>query len=105
MKDRCSTSEYGRCFYVKPSWDLRLFTQVPRGSDEWKEEMNSRTSSERVNKRLLNDYGLELSKTRGKKRIYWWSVVHSINIHLDARLKASGFSFIHLLESLVVAAA
>lgn len=69
------------------------------------EEMNSRTSSERVNKRLLNDYGLELSKARGKKRIFWWSTVHSVNIHLDARLKACGFSFIKLLESLVAVAA
>lgn len=104
-KEKCSNSDYGRCFYTKPSWDLRLFTKVPRGSDEWKQEMNSRTSSERVNKRLLNDYGLELSRARGKKRIFWWSTVHSVNIHLDARLKASGFSFIKLLESLVAAAA
>ena len=105
LKDQCSNSDYGRCFYVKPSWDLRLFTKVPRGSDEWKQEMNSRTSAERVNKRLLNDYGLESSKTRGKKRIFWWSIVHSVNIHLDARLKASGFSFIKLLENLVASAA
>lgn len=104
-KEQCSCSDYGRCFYIKPSWDLRLFTKVPRGSEEWKQEMNSRTSSERVNKRLLNDYGLELSRTRGKKRIFWWCVVHSLNIHLDAMLKVSGFSFIELLESLVATAA
>lgn len=104
-KDQCSKSDYGRCFYLKPSWDLRLFTKVPRGSVEWREEMNSRTSCERVNKRLLNDYSLELSKTRGKKRIFWWSIVHLVNIHLDARLKSSGFSFIKLLESSVSTAA
>lgn len=104
-KGQCSPSHYGRCFYTKPSWDFRMFTEVPRGSDEWKAEMNSRTSSERVNKRILNDYGLESAHARGKKRIFWWSVVHSINIHLDARLKASGFSFIRLLESLVATAA
>ncbi|MCR4436138.1 MAG: hypothetical protein QHH06_10195 [Clostridiales bacterium] len=104
-KGQCSSSDYGRCFYTKPSWDLRLFTEVPRGSIEWKEEMNSRTSSERVNKRLLNDYGLELSRTRGKKRIFWWSVIHSVNIHLDARLKASVFSFVRLLENRLATAA
>lgn len=104
-KDQCSKSAYGRCFYLKPSWDLRLFTKVPRGSVEWKQEMNSRTSSERVNKRLLNDYGLEASHTKGKKRIFWWSIVHSVNIHLDARLKASGFSFVKLLENLTASAA
>lgn len=104
-KDQCSSSKYGRCFYTKPSWDLRLFTKVPRGSPEWKKEMNSRTSCERVNKRLMVDYGLELSNTRGKKRIFWWSIAHSVNIHLDARLKASGFSFIQLLKSMLATAA
>ena len=104
-KDNCSPSGYGRCFYTKPSWDLRLFTKVPRGSERWREEMNSRTAAERVNKRILNDYGLELSKTRGKKRIFWWSIIHSINIHLDARLKSSGFNFVRLLESFVASAA
>ena len=60
--------------------------------------MNSRTTSERVNKRILNDYGLEKSHTRGKKRTFWWSVVHSLNVLLDARLKKSKFSFIDLLS-------
>jgi len=104
-KDNCTSSKYGRCIYTKPSWDLRLFTQVPRGTDEWKTQMKSRTTSERVNKRILNDYGLELSKSRGKKRTFWWSLVHSLNILLDARLKVSKFSFISLLDaSLSVAA-
>lgn len=104
-KEQCSPSDYGRCIYIKPSWDLRLFTQVPRGSDEWKEEMNTRTTCERVNKRILNDYGLEASLSRGKKRIFWRSVIHSINILLDARLKASGFSFITMLEDMIAIAA
>lgn len=98
-KEQCSPSAYGRCIYIKPTWDLRLFTIVPRGSDEWKVEMKSRTTSERVNKRILNDYGLELSHTRGKKRTFWWSVIHSLNVLLDARLKKSGFSFVDLLAN------
>jgi hypothetical protein len=98
FKSQCSPSEYGRCIYTKPEWDLRLFTVVPRGSDEWKTEMNKRTASERVNKRILNDYGLEFAHARGKKRNFWWTLVHSINVILDARLKASGFSFITWLE-------
>ena len=104
-KEQCSPSEYGRCIYIKPEWDLRLFTVVPRGTDEWKTTMNSRTASERVNKRILNDYGLELSHTRGKKRTYWWSLIHSLNVLLDARIKLSGFSFISMLEELVLKAA
>lgn len=96
-KDKCSPSRYGECIYIKPTWDLRLFTIVPRGSDEWKKQMKTRTTSERVNKHILNGYGLELSRTRGKKRTFWRSVVHSLNILLDARLKLSGFSFMDLL--------
>jgi len=38
------------------------FTPVPRGSDEWKQEMKNRTSVERVNKRVLVDYGLEKAR-------------------------------------------
>ena len=104
-KEKCSPSAYGRCIYIKPSWDLRLFTVVPRGTDKWKTYMKSRTTSERVNKRILNDYGLELSHTRGKKRTFWWSLVHSLNVLLDARLKVSGFCFISLLEKAAIKAA
>ncbi|WP_230197609.1 hypothetical protein [Thermoanaerobacterium xylanolyticum] len=82
-----------------------MFTVIPRGSDEWKCEMKKRTSSERVNKRLLNDYELELSKTRGKKRWSFWIMIHSINIHLDARLKKSKFDFISMLDGLLGRAA
>lgn len=99
-KDQCSPSPYGRVIYIKTNWDLRLFTEVPRGSNKWKIHMNTRTTSERVNKRLLNDYSLEQSHTRGKKRTFWWSVIHSINILLDARLKLSKFSFIRLLDTI-----
>lgn len=104
-KDKCSPSDYGRCVYTKPEWDLRYFTVIPRGSDEWKAQMNKRTASERVNKRILNDYHLELAHTRGKKRTFWWSLVHSINVLLDARLKVSGFSFVALLEEKLLKAA
>ncbi|HBN83994.1 MAG TPA: hypothetical protein DDZ89_09140 [Clostridiales bacterium] len=67
--------------------------------------MKSRTASERVNKRILNDYGLEYSHTRGKKRLSWWSLIHSVNVHLDARLKVSGFNFISLIEESMCKAA
>ena len=104
-KEKCSPSDYGRCIYIKPIWDLRLFTIIPRGSDQWKTQMKSRTTSERVNKRILNDYGLELSHIRGKKRTFWLSLIHSTNVLLDARLKLSGFSFIVLLEEKLLQAA
>jgi len=85
-KCNCSASAYGRTIYVKPKWDLRLFTKIPRGSVSWKEKMNSRTSIERLNNRILNHYGIENSKVRGKKRISFLTMLAGFNIHLDIQL-------------------
>jgi hypothetical protein len=79
----CSPSPYGRTVYIKPDCDLRLFTRIPRGSENWKSHFNQRTAAERVNNRLLNHY-LHNSHSRGKKRIAFFSAIASINIHLDA---------------------
>lgn len=84
--DNCSKSAYGRVIYTKPSWDLRLFTRIPRGSERWKLKMKERTAAERVNNRILNNYGIENSKTRGKKRISFFTTIAGFNIHLDAQL-------------------
>ena len=82
----CSPSAYGRVIYTKPEWDLRLFTTIPRGSDQFRQMMNERTAAERVNNRILHHYGLENSKARGKKRISFFATVAAFNIHLDAQL-------------------
>lgn len=82
----CSDSAYGRVIYTKPSWDLRLFTTIPRGSERWKLKMNQRTAAERVNNRILNHYGIENSHARGKKRISFFTTITAFNIHLDAQL-------------------
>lgn len=98
-KEVCSPSAYGRVIYVKPSDDLRLFTPIPRNTDLWKQIMKKRTSSERVNKRLLEDYNMEEAHCRGKKRWSWWTLIHSINIHLDAQLSISKTNILDILES------
>ena len=85
----CSPSPYGRVFYTKPDWDLRLFTPVPRGSKEFMDTYKNRTSSERINNRILNHYNLHKMGIRGKKRFSFFSMIAGINIHLDARLKAA----------------
>ena len=82
----CSDSAYGRVVYTKPEWDLRLFSRVPRGSAQWKSIMKERTAAERVNNRILNHYGLEHSKMRGKKRISFFATIAAFNVHLDAQL-------------------
>jgi hypothetical protein len=82
----CSRSPYGRTVYTKPDWDLRLFTKIPRGSLKWKARMNERTAAERVNNRILNHYGIENSRVRGKKKISFFTSIAGFNIHLDAQL-------------------
>ena len=49
--------------------------------------MKQRTAAERVNNRILNDYGIESDAHRGKKRIAFFSFVAAINVHLDAQCK------------------
>ena len=86
--DGCSPSDYGRVVYTKTEWDLRLFTKIPRGSLRFKEKMKERTAAERVNNRILHHYGLENSKTGGKKKISFLATIAGFNIHLDAQLAA-----------------
>lgn len=86
-KNQCSPSDYGRVIYTKPDWDLRLFTLVPRGTQKWKETYKTRTCSERINNRILNDYKLHQMRIRGKKRYSFFTMMIGINIHLDARIK------------------
>jgi hypothetical protein len=83
----CSKSSYGRTVYTHPSWDLRQFTAIPRGTLQWKNKLKERTAAERVNKRILNDFGIEKSKARGKKRISFLTTIAGFNVHLDAQLK------------------
>lgn len=96
--DQCSPSAYGRVIYTKPSWDIRLFTKIPRGSKQYKEIYKTRTCSERINNRILNDYKIHSLKIHGKKRYSFMTMISSINIHLDARIKAFGFSILNLLK-------
>jgi hypothetical protein len=87
LKEPCSPSNYGRVIYTKPDWDIRLFTPVPRGTKAWKDVYKVRTCSERINNRILNDYGLHAMGIHGKKRYSFFTTMIAINIHLDARVK------------------
>lgn len=86
-QNSCSTSDYGRVIYTKLDWDIRLYPPVPRGTKEYKDTYKTRTCSERLNNRVLNDYHLHDLKIRGKKRYSFFTMMIGINIHLDARLK------------------
>jgi len=71
-------------FYLLTYYQI---ARIPRGSDTWKTAMKERTASERVNDRILQDYGIETSHIRSKKRLSFYVALAAVNIHLDAQLK------------------
>lgn len=91
--EQCSPSTYGRVIHTKPSWDIRLFTPIPRGSKQWKKIYKTRTSSERINNRILNDYKIHSLRVRGKKRYSFMTMISRINIHLDVESKFQDLAF------------
>lgn len=101
----CSDSEYGRTIYIKPDYDLRLFPPVPRNSDAFKTMFKKRTGVERSNKRMLVDYSIESGRCRSSKQRFARATFAVVNIHLDAWLKHTKFSFADLLDKLLSEAA
>ena len=83
----CSDSPYGRVIYTKPGWDIRLYTPVPRGTALYRKIYKNRTCTERVNNRILNDYGLHSLVVHSARRYSFILMVIGICIHLDARYK------------------
>ena len=87
LKDKCTSSKYGRVFQIKVENDLRLFGVVQYNSEKWKTIYKDRTSCERMNNRILNDYKFKDSYMHGESRTFFMLIMIGINIHLDAYLK------------------
>lgn len=66
----CSDAKYGRTVHLAMKDNPRIINIPPRDSDEWKLEYNARTSSERCNKRMKNDFNLEDGHHRSSKMWY-----------------------------------
>lgn len=88
-RNSCTSSKYGRVIKTRPEWDIRLYTEVPRGTDAYKKIYNQRTATERINNRILNDYGLHRMMIHTKKHYSFMTTIIGICIHLDARYKQS----------------
>lgn len=86
-KNSCSSSKYGRVIKTKTEWDIRLYTDVPRGTEAYKKIYNQRTATERINNRILNDYGLHQLRIHRKEHYSFMTTIIGICIHLDARFK------------------
>jgi len=85
IRDKCSSSSYGRVVYTYPRTNPRLFTNPPRSSKLWNELYTRyRSSSERCIKRILVDYELEKARVYSRKQWLWLIALVCINIHLDA---------------------
>ncbi|MEG0361898.1 MAG: transposase [Longicatena sp.] len=89
-KDNCyPTSDYGKIRYIKSKNDIKLFGPIPYKSEKWKEIYKDRTSTERMNNRILNDYRIHSMKIRNRAKFLFFSIFAGINIHHDAQLKCS----------------
>jgi hypothetical protein len=86
-KNSCTGSKYGRVVKTRPEWDIRLYTDVPRGTDAYKKIYNQRSATERINNRILNDYGLHRMFIHTKEHYSFMTTMIGICIHLDARYK------------------
>ena len=96
---KCSNSNYGKVIYIKPDYDARLFPPIPRGSEEFKKKFKTRTSVERTNKRMFEDYAIEFYNSRSSMMRASLTTLAAINIHLDAWIKHTKFNFIGVMEN------
>lgn len=80
----CSDKEYGRVVHLYTSDNPRMINIPPRGSKQWKEIYKRRTSSERTNKRIKNDFQLENGRHRSSRM--WYCRLYCIMMlqHLNA---------------------
>ena len=85
----CSPGSYGRTVYIKNHADLRFHPRIPRDSEQYSNLYKERTSCERLNNRVLNDYFLQHLKVRGRDHFSFWGMLISICIHLDAWYKTA----------------
>jgi len=80
----CSKSKYGRTCGIPLDSNPRLYNTPPRDSQEWKKVYNSRTASERCNKRMKIDFLLEKGRHRSSKLWYVRAYIIMMVQHLDA---------------------
>ncbi len=61
---------YGRVVRINiTKGDRRIFTPIPHGSPSWNRAYNRRSSLERINSRLDNDFCFEKHYIRGKAKM------------------------------------
>ena len=76
-----------------------MFPPVPRHSEKFKAVFKTRTSVERSNKRMFQDYAIEEYKSQSAVMRMPLATFAVINIHLDASIKLNPVCFIDLLQN------
>jgi hypothetical protein len=95
----CSNSEYGRVVYTYQKDNPRMFGLIPRGTDQWLNKYDKRSSVERSNKRKKIDFKLEYAKVRSKQQWFVRYALAAICQHLDAWVKTTDIDFKELCQS------
>ena len=80
----CTDSPYGPVKHIPLAENPRIFCSPARGSKAWEKEYKKRTSSERDNKRIKEDYKLEDGRHRSSKMWYFRLYLILMAIHMDA---------------------
>lgn len=65
----CSSSSYGRTFYLHPHREYRLIGLIPRGTDLWQQKYDARTSVERSYSEHKGSHHLASPRVRGLPKI------------------------------------
>ena len=69
FRSTCSLSSYGRSFYLHPERNCRLIGPIPRGTDQWQEKYNARTSVERAYSEAKGSHRLASLRVRGLSNV------------------------------------
>jgi transposase len=69
FRSLCSSSLYGRSFYLQPERDYRLIGLIPRGTELWQKKYNARTSVERAYSEEKGSHRLADLRVRGLPRV------------------------------------
>jgi hypothetical protein len=72
-----------------------MFPPVPRHTKAFRDKFKSRTSVECTNKRLFIDYSIERVRLRSNMMRFAMATFAAVNVHLDACIKHTNFSFVH----------
>ena len=69
FRSSCSPSSYGKTFYLHPDRDYRLIGPIPRGTEQWQQKYNARTSVERAYSEQKGSHHLANLRLRGLPKV------------------------------------